>query len=71
MAILLDCGWTDDFREDDLTELAAVAKKVSCVLISSGDMEHAGALPYACAKLGLTAPIYATPPTKKLGHTLM
>jgi hypothetical protein len=41
------------------------------VLISHADIAHIGALPYACAKLGLTAPIYATLPAIKLGEMFL
>ncbi len=38
------------------------------VLISHSDLEHMGGLPYAVGSLGLSAPIYATLPTIKMGQ---
>ncbi|GMR31083.1 hypothetical protein PMAYCL1PPCAC_01278 [Pristionchus mayeri] len=65
--LLLDCGWDENF---DLLYIEAVKKRVpyiSAVLLSYADISHAGALPYLVAKCGLTAPIYATGPTCKMG----
>ena len=38
------------------------------MLLSHSDIKHLGALPYAVAKLGLKAPIYATLPVQKMGQ---
>lgn len=65
--LLLDCGWDENF---DMFYIEAVKKRVpyiSAVLLSYGDTAHAGALPYLVAKCGLTAPIYATGPSCKMG----
>eukprot|EP01012_Entosiphon_sulcatum_P032704 TRINITY_DN41553_c0_g1_i1.p1 TRINITY_DN41553_c0_g1~~TRINITY_DN41553_c0_g1_i1.p1 ORF type:complete len:799 (+),score=131.41 TRINITY_DN41553_c0_g1_i1:92-2488(+) len=66
--ILLDCGWTDTFEDADLEMLRQVADEVDCVLLSHGDLEHAGALPYAVKHLGLRGPIFATLPTQRVAE---
>ena len=69
--ILLDCGWDDAFDPAALAPLAEVAPSIDAVLLSHGDMAHLGALPYARANLGLTAPIYATLPVRRMGQMCM
>jgi len=66
--VLLDCGWTDSFDPADLAELAQVAPTVRAVLLSHGDLAHLGAVPYACAKLGLAAAVFATVPVHRMGQ---
>jgi Cft2 family RNA processing exonuclease len=67
LTVLLDCGWDDSFDTASLKALAEVAPRVDVVLLTHGDLEHVGALAYARARLGLTAPIYATLPVCKMG----
>ena len=69
--LLLDCGWDDSFDPALLSALAEVAPRVDAVLLSHGDLAHLGALPYARAKLGLKAPIFATLPVRKMGFMHM
>mmetsp|Transcript_12290 Transcript_12290/g.37200 ORF Transcript_12290/g.37200 Transcript_12290/m.37200 type:complete len:762 (-) Transcript_12290:32-2317(-) len=70
--ILLDCGWDDHFRPDELAHLADVAPTIDAVLLSHADLPHIGALPYAVNKLGLsTNHIYATGPVGKMGQMFM
>jgi cleavage and polyadenylation specificity factor subunit 2 len=68
VTILLDCGWDINFDEQLLAPLAAVVSRIDLVLISHPDLEHMGGLPYAVGKLGLSAPIFATLPTTKMGQ---
>ncbi|CAM9432532.1 unnamed protein product [Chrysoparadoxa australica] len=68
VTILLDCGWDINFDETLLDPLRDVVKKVDLVLISHLDLEHIGGLPYAVGKLGLSAPVFATLPTIKMGQ---
>lgn len=69
--LMLDCGWDDSFNIDQLSRLEEEIKKgFDAVIISHLDLAHIGALPYAVAKLGLNAPIYATAPVKKFGWLL-
>eukprot|EP01119_Soliformovum_irregulare_P022802 TRINITY_DN7866_c0_g1_i1.p1 TRINITY_DN7866_c0_g1~~TRINITY_DN7866_c0_g1_i1.p1 ORF type:complete len:717 (-),score=229.90 TRINITY_DN7866_c0_g1_i1:43-2193(-) len=68
---LLDCGWTPQLDVKMLAPLAAVAKQVDAVLLSHPDLAHSGAIAYAVAKLGLTAPIYATMPIHKMGQMVL
>lgn len=68
VSILFDCGWDIHFDEKMLEPLAAVISKIDLVLISHPDLEHLGGLPYAVGKLGLTAPVFATLPTIKMGQ---
>ncbi|KAI7851223.1 beta-lactamase-like protein [Circinella umbellata] len=65
--ILLDCGWTDKFDVQDLTNLKKVAKQIDAVLISHCDLNHLGALPYAKSHLGLKCPVYSTVPVVNMG----
>jgi cleavage and polyadenylation specificity factor subunit 2 len=69
--ILLDCGWTEQFDEEQLRPLKQVIDKIDAVIISHPDLAHLGALPYAVGKLGLTAPIYATVPIWKMGQMFL
>ncbi len=68
VTILLDCGWDIGFGIPLLAPLKEVVKRVDLVLISHSDLEHLGGLPYAVGSLGLSAPIYATLPTIKMGQ---
>ena len=45
--ILLDCGWDSSFDVSLLEPLERLADKIDLVLISHGNLEHMGALPYA------------------------
>jgi cleavage and polyadenylation specificity factor subunit 2 len=69
--ILLDCGWTDDFNEDQLQSLIDHCAHIDAVLISHCTVQHIGALPYLCQHHGLSAPVYATAPVKSLGSLLL
>ena len=44
---------------------------IDAVLLSQPDLLHIGALPYAFAKLGLNAPIYATAPIWRMGQYML
>ncbi|KAI4311930.1 hypothetical protein MLD38_036794 [Melastoma candidum] len=68
---LLDCGWNDQFDLSLLDPLSRVASTIDAVLLSHPDTLHLGALPYAVAHLGLSAPIYATVPVHRLGILTM
>ncbi|KAL1934717.1 hypothetical protein VTP01DRAFT_6899 [Rhizomucor pusillus] len=69
--LLLDCGWTDKFKVEDLTNLKKVAKQIDALLISHGDLPHLGAFPYARSELGMTCPVYATVPVVNMGKMCM
>ncbi|KAI8087359.1 beta-lactamase-like protein [Thamnidium elegans] len=69
--ILLDCGWSDNFDEQDLANLKKIAKQVDAVLISHCDLPHLGAYPYARSHLGLTCPVYSTIPIVNMGRICM
>ncbi|KAH3763735.1 cleavage and polyadenylation specificity factor subunit 2 [Pelomyxa schiedti] len=69
--ILLDCGWDHGFKVEDLAELAKVASSIDAVLITHSDIEHIGALPYARAKLGLTAKVYSTIPVYSMSQMFL
>eukprot|EP00937_MAST-01D_sp_MAST-1D-sp2_P003323 g3323.t1 len=69
--ILLDCGWDERFDEALLEPLRRVAGRVDAVLLSHADLAHMGALPYAMAKLGLSAPVFGTLPIFKMGQMTM
>jgi cleavage and polyadenylation specificity factor subunit 2 len=68
--LLLDCGWCDPFDVEMLKPLLRVVQDVDAVLLSHGNVEHLGALPYAFEK-GLSCPVYCTGPVKTLGHLAM
>lgn len=69
--ILLDCGWTSFFDPVYLKNLAKVAPSIHVVLLSHPDIAHLGALPYAVANLGLTAPVFSTLPVWRMGQMSM
>lgn len=69
--ILLDCGWNSQFNPTFLSNLATIAPSIHVVLISHPDQSHLGALPYAVAKLGLTAPVFSTLPVWRMGQMFM
>uniref|UniRef100_A0A0N4Z1A6 Cleavage and polyadenylation specificity factor subunit 2 n=1 Tax=Parastrongyloides trichosuri TaxID=131310 RepID=A0A0N4Z1A6_PARTI len=65
---LLDCGWDSKFNMTYLNSIAALAGKISAILISYPSISHLGALPYLYSKCNLSnVPIYCTFPTVKLG----
>eukprot|EP00002_Diphylleia_rotans_P017896 TRINITY_DN3473_c0_g1_i5.p1 TRINITY_DN3473_c0_g1~~TRINITY_DN3473_c0_g1_i5.p1 ORF type:complete len:629 (-),score=117.29 TRINITY_DN3473_c0_g1_i5:599-2485(-) len=66
--ILLDCGWNETLDESLLEPLRDVCKQVQLVLITHGDFNHAGALPYAVSKFNLNCTIYATKAAKFLAE---
>lgn len=51
--------------------VAASAARAAQVLLSHADAAHIAALPYAAARLGLTAPVFATLPCAALGHLVL
>uniref|UniRef100_A0A1I8ANQ7 Cleavage and polyadenylation specificity factor subunit 2 n=1 Tax=Steinernema glaseri TaxID=37863 RepID=A0A1I8ANQ7_9BILA len=68
---LLDCGWDERF---DMAYIEAVKRrvpKINAVLLSYGDIPHAGALPYLVAKCGLKCPVYATVPVCKMAQMFL
>ena len=70
--LLLDCGWDARFEEKDIEVLKSVdLSNIDAVLLSQPDLAHIGALPYAYAKLGLTAPILATAPVWRMGQYML
>lgn len=83
---LLDCGWDDRlgnfifqsklifFSRSDLAYIDAIKLRVpqiNAVLVSYGDINHIGALPYLVGKCGLNCPIYATVPVYKMGQLFL
>ncbi|KAG8825638.1 hypothetical protein FRC17_008585 [Serendipita sp. 399] len=76
--ILLDCGSPDWHAEDDIknekeryeaierycAELQRLSPEIDVVLISHGDLAHAGLYAYAHANWGLTATTYTTLPVR-------
>ena len=70
--LLLDCGSEPHFDAAALTErLRDVAPRVDAVVLSHADVGHLGALPFAMARLGLDAPVYATLPVCKMGQMFL
>eukprot|EP00759_Apiculatamorpha_spiralis_P020980 PhF_6_TR26126/c0_g1_i1/m.36985/K14402/CPSF2, CFT2; cleavage and polyadenylation specificity factor subunit 2 len=67
-SVLLDCGWSDDFNTEFITVLREVAPMLDAIVISHGDFEHCGALPYLVQVLGVKCPIFATLPVRKFGE---
>src|SRR4051812_27183467 len=43
-------------------------KHIDAILVSHGDLDHLGALPYFITKLGLTCPVYGTVPVYEMGR---
>lgn len=76
--ILLDCGSPDWHLDDDLkvgeeqkqifesycAQLQRISPDIDLVLLSHGDLAHAGLYAYANARWGLTATAYATLPVQ-------
>lgn len=48
--------------------LFRIAKSVDAVLVSHGNLEHLGALPYLYGKAGLSCQTYATVPVNNMGQ---
>ncbi|XP_055338680.1 cleavage and polyadenylation specificity factor subunit 2-like [Paramacrobiotus metropolitanus] len=69
--ILLDCGWDERFDLKYVEELAKIAPRLDCVLLTSPDLYHVGALPYLVGRMGLECPVYATSPVYKMGQMFM
>ena len=51
-----------------LEKIRKIAKQVDACLISHGDIEHVGALPYLYGKAGLNCTTYATFPVHSMGQ---
>eukprot|EP01084_Bolivina_argentea_P148354 259394_1 len=70
--LLLDCGWNSRFDPKDIEGLKSIdLSTIDAVLLSQPDLLHIGALPYAYAKLGLDAPIFATAPIWRMGQYML
>ena len=69
--ILLDCGWDETFDLALLRRLLKIAPSIDAVLISHGDLQHLGALPYIFSKGNMKAKVYATLPVQKFGKLAM
>ncbi|CEG66669.1 hypothetical protein RMATCC62417_03208 [Rhizopus microsporus] len=69
--ILLDCGWSDSFDIDSLSNLKKISKQIDAVLLSHSDLVHLGAYPYARSHLGMTCPVYSTVPVANMGKMCM
>ena len=69
--ILLDCGWSETFDASAVLEpLRRVAPLLDAVVISFGDIAHAGALPLLYRSVetggaGCIAPVFMTPPANR------
>ena len=70
VTILLDCGWDETFDINILEPLRNIASKVDLILISHGDLNHIGALPYALKQFDFkkNPPVYLTIPVQRLGE---
>ena len=68
--ILLDCGWSESFDLNEISQLVDICSHVNAVLLSHATIKHIGALPYLCQH-GLSAPIFATIPVPMLGSLVM
>ena len=73
--ILLDCGSPDWSLEDSdqhwdayCNALQAVAPTIDLVLLSHGDLPHAGLFPFAHAHWKLSAPVYTTLPVQAMAR---
>eukprot|EP00955_Chlamydomonas_euryale_P021158 224080-Chlamydomonas_euryale.AAC.1 len=44
---------------------------IDAVLLSHGELSHLGALPYLVTKCGLTAPVFSTGPTRRMGEMFL
>ena len=62
--LMLDCGWSFDYDESQLTLLNSVASSIDAILVTHADMRHMGALPYLVGTLGVTCPVYCTIPVR-------
>jgi len=69
--ILLDCGWDETFDTALLRKLLKIAPSIDAVLLTHGDLQHLGALPYIFSKGNMKAKVYATLPVQKLGKLAM
>lgn len=69
--ILLDCGWSEFFDASAVLEpLRRIAPSLDAVVLSFGDIAHAGALPLLYRSVetggaGCIAPVYMTPPANR------
>lgn len=65
--LLLDCGWSARCEASVADALARVCPAIDAVLLSHGDIAHAGALPAAFARCGLRrgTPVVCTAPCSR------
>lgn len=64
LKILLDCGASANV----MTRIGAIARDISAVLLSSGDLRSIGGYPTLFARAGLTCPCFITHPATRMGH---
>ena len=72
--ILIDCGWDDRFDPSSLDAIAnAIEVGIDAVILTHGDLAHAGALPHLISKRGLSidCPIFSTLPVRRMAELLM
>jgi cleavage and polyadenylation specificity factor subunit 2 len=66
LRILLDCGWTEDFDTSMWDPFKEILETVNILLLSHGDLEHAGALPLLKGRWGLKMRVLATFPVQRM-----
>lgn len=72
--ILIDCGWDDRFESTALDNIAnAIEAGIDAIILTHGDLAHAGALPHLIAQRGLSleCPIFSTLPVRRMAEHLM
>jgi len=71
VTVLIDCGWAPPYDPSLLINLKAAAPAVDLILITSSSPNSTAALPYARKHFSLSAPIYTTGPTFKMGQVAL
>eukprot|EP00792_Barthelona_sp_PAP020_P005557 TRINITY_DN2702_c0_g1_i1.p1 TRINITY_DN2702_c0_g1~~TRINITY_DN2702_c0_g1_i1.p1 ORF type:complete len:772 (+),score=208.15 TRINITY_DN2702_c0_g1_i1:49-2364(+) len=71
--ILLDCGWTEEFLEDDLQPLVELFdnEEIHLIVISQNDIYHFGALVYLYRLNKINCPILSTDLIHRMGSVIM
>ncbi|KAF3903674.1 hypothetical protein AA313_de0207701 [Arthrobotrys entomopaga] len=71
--ILVDCGWSEPFNPDDLSEIEKHAPTLSLILLTHPTLSHIGAYAHCCAHISGFAriPVYCTYPVANLGRSLL
>lgn len=71
--ILVDCGWSEPFNVDDLSQIEKHAPTISLILLTHPTLSHIGSYAHCCTHIPHFSriPVYCTYPVANLGRSLL